>query len=409
MPKTAIVGGTLLDTSSATPEPTKKTLLIEDGRIVARLEPHESVEANVIDADGLWVLPGLIDAHFHPFLVDIDPSVPRHLHTLAREVSTALKTLETWLESGVTTVRSAGAHENLDVELRELVKRGIVKGPRIFASGYLIAMTSGLRAGNEKIALEVTGPDKAREVARKQIKAGVDSLKLYTSSSVGGGGGRLIGPPGWPHLNEDEIRAVVEEAENAGLPTLAHATSPEAVKNCLRAGVHCIEHASRLDDESIRLLVELDVPIVPTLAIGWSLATFGVERGFGKHIAQSAAAQQEGSVQSMIRAKRAGVRIATGTDADNSRCLLREECRLMVEAGFTPYEALRAATVTASEVVRARHEIGSLETGRHADLLLLDADPLRDIRNLAAVRGVLKGGKLAYWRPSATKPPTVTA
>lgn len=393
-------GGTLIDTSGDDPRPVRKDVLIENGRIAAWLDPGEG-DAEALDVGGAYLVPGLIDAHFHPFLIDTDPSVPRGRHTLTMEVHSALGALRTWLESGVTSVRSAGAHENLDTELRDLRTAGAIDGPRIVAAGYLIAQTAGLRAGNEKIAIEVTGPDDARRVARLQVKAGVDQIKLYTSSSLGGGGGRLVGPPGWPQLDEDEIRAIVEEAEHAGVPTLAHATSPEAVKNCLRAGVRSIEHASRLDDEAIDMLVERDVPIVPTLAIGWSLAQFGVERGFGEHIARSAAAQQAGKSDTMMRAKHAGVRVATGTDADNSRCLLREECRLMVDAGFTPYEALRAATFTASEVLDRRADVGSLEPGRFGDVLILDENPLDDIRHLAAVRGVLQEGKRKYWRKEA--------
>jgi len=398
MGKRLIAGGRVIDPHGAA-HAVARDVLIEQGRIAAWLEPGTAVaDAEVIDAHGAFVLPGLIDAHFHPFLIDIDPSVPRERHTLAFEFDHALGALRSWLESGVTTVRSAGAHENLDVELRDLLRLGAIEGPAMVASGALIAMTSGLRAGNEKISIEVTGPDDARRVARLQIKAGVDQIKLYTSSSVGGGGGRMMGPPGWPQLDEDEIRAIVEEADHAGIPTLAHATSAVAIKNCLRAGVHCIEHATRLDDEAISMLLERDVPIVPTLAIGWSLATFGVERGFGAHIAATAAAQQRTSFDSVIRAHRAGVRVAAGTDADNSRCLPREECRLLVEAGLTPFEALRAATVRAAEVLRLTGVAGGIAPGHRADVLLLDADPLDDISHLAAVRGVLQAGHVKYWR-----------
>jgi imidazolonepropionase-like amidohydrolase len=404
MPRRLIAGGRVVDPDGAA-TPVARDLLLEGGRIAAWLEPGTPVaDAEVVDAGGAFVLPGLIDAHFHPFLIDIDPSIPRERHTLASEFDAALGALRNWLESGVTTVRSAGAHDNLDVELRDLLRRGVVEGPALVASGSLIAMTSGLRAGNEKISIEVTGPDDARRVARLQIKAGVDQIKLYTSSSVGGGGGRMMGPPGWPQLDEDEIRAVVEEADHAGIPTLAHATSAVAIKNCLRAGVHCIEHATRLDDEAIDLLVARDVPIVPTLAIGWSLATFGVERGFGAHIAATAAAQQKTSFDSVIRAHRAGVRVAAGTDADNSRALPREECRLLVAAGLTPFEALRAATVRAAEVLRLRGEVGGLTPGHRADLLLLDADPLADIAHLAAVRGVLQAGQVVHWRRGGAAP-----
>lgn len=403
MPETVVVrGGLVIDPHAERAEAVRRDLLLRDGRVVEWLAPDApAADAREVDARGAWVLPGLIDAHFHPFLVDVDPKVPRDRHTPAFEFLHAKKALGAWLDSGVTTVRSAGAHENYDVELRELVKRGALRGPRIVASGSLVAMTSGLRAGNENIAVEVTGPDDARRVARLQIKAGVDQIKLYTSSSVGGGGGRMMGPPGWPQLDEDEIRAVVEEANHAGVPTLAHATSVAAVLNCLRAGVHCVEHATRLDDECIELLVARDVPIVPTLAIGWSLATFGVERGFGAHIARMAAEKQAVGIASLQKARAAGVRIAAGTDADNTKCLLREEVRLLAEAGLTNFEALRAATVVAAQVLRLEGEVGGLRPGFAADLLLLDADPLADVGHLAAVRGVLQGGHVRTWRKEA--------
>lgn len=396
-------GGLVIDPHAERGDAVPRDLLIRDGRIEAWLSVDEPVaDARELDARGAWVLPGLIDAHFHPFLVDVDPKVPRDQHTPAFEYLHAKKALRAWLDSGVTTVRSAGAHENYDVELRALVRDGVLPGPRIVASGSLVAMTSGLRAGNENIAIEVTGPDDARRVAREQIKAGVDQIKLYTSSSVGGGGGRMMGPPGWPQLDEDEIRAVVEEADHAGIPTLAHATSVPAVMNCLRAGVHSIEHATRLDAACVELLVARDVPIVPTLAIGWSLATFGEERGFGAHIARMAAEKQDVAIASLRMAQAAGVRIATGTDADNTRCLLREEVRLLVEAGLTPFEALRSATVVAAQVVRLEGDVGGLRPGFHADLLLLDADPLDDVGHLAAVRGVLQGGVVRRWRKEDT-------
>jgi imidazolonepropionase-like amidohydrolase len=405
MAKTVLRGATLLDTDAATPAPVRRDLLLDGERITAHLTPGEAVaDALEIDVRGATITPGLIDAHFHPFLVDIDLRLPREQLTLAVEFEHARRALDAWLASGVTTVRSAGAHENFDVDLRALQAAGVIRGPRIVASGSLIAMTSGLRAGNEAISVEVTGPDDARRVARAQIKAGVDQLKLYASSSVGGGGGRMMGPPGWPHLDEDELRAVVEEADHANLPTLAHATSEIAVMQCLRAGVHCIEHATRLDDACVALLVERDVPIVPTLTIGWSLATFGVERGFGEHIARAAVAKQATEIASLQRAVAAGVRVGVGTDADNSRALPREECRLLVErAGFAPYDALRAATRENARILR-RSDIGSLRPGFLADVLVLDADPLIDIRHLARVRGVLQGGQVRAWRKETAAP-----
>lgn len=398
MNRLAIRGATIVDTVKPTADPVQKTIVIEDGRIVDLIAPDETVSGEVIDATGLWAIPGMIDLHFHPFLVGIDPSIPRHMQSLARNVDLCVEALGTWLDSGVTTVRSAGAHENLDLEVRDLLRVGRLRGPRMQASGNMITMTAGLRMGNENAGLEVSGPDEARMVARRQLKAGVDWLKIYASSSVGGGGGRLIGPPGWPQLGVSEIAAIVEEGRNAGVPCMAHASSAPAVTNCLKAGVQCIEHATHIDEEGLSLLVETDTPIVPTLAIGWSLATFGIERGFGEHIQKMAAAQQEDGYTSMMKAKRAGVRVGTGTDADNTKCLVREECRLMVDAGFTPYEALQAATIRSSEILGRSGDLGGLAPGFIADVVLIAADPLSRIENLAEVNHVIKDGEIAFSR-----------
>lgn len=399
MSKKVIQGGTLIDPFEGTPAPVKKDIVLENGLIQNLIEPNSTIEGEVIDASNRWVIPGLIDLHFHPFLVGIDPSVPRFMHTTARNVFLAKIALKAWLESGVTTVRSGGAHDNLDLEVREMLEKEILLGPRMFAAGSLLAMDAGLRAGNENMAKEFSGPDEAREIARKQIKNGVDQLKIYAASSVGGGGGRLIGPPGWPQLNEEEIRAIVEEGVNAGIPSFAHTGSAESIKNCVAAGVQCIEHASEVDEEAAALLSENDVPIVPTLTIGWSLATFGEERGFGKHISQMAKKQQKVGIESVIKAKNAGVRVGTGTDADSTKCLLREECRLLVEeVGFSPYEALQSATSIAAQILRQEKKLGCLQPGAYGDLVILEDDPLQDIKNLAKVQGVIKEGEPKYWK-----------
>lgn len=398
MARLVIAGATLLDTAPRQPSPVQKTLVIEDDRIVDLVEPGKTVAGDTLDGRGAWVIPGLVDMHFHPFLVDSDPKMPRHMVTMARNVQLALNNLKVWLESGVTTIRAVGTHENLDLDLRDLAKAGRIRSPRIVACGYLIAMTAGPRLGNESTYLEINGPDDARRVAREQIKAGVDWLKIYAASTLGGGGGRLIGPPGWPQMNEDEIRAIVEEGVKAGLQSCAHAVSVESVKNCLRAGVQCIEHATELDDEAIAMLKASATPIVPTLAIAWSLAAFGLERGFPEHLARLASSQLEAAKASVRRARQAGIRIAAGTDADNTRCLLREECRLLVDCGLTPYEALQSATIRATEILQMADRLGSLRPGAVADLVLLNADPLADIRHLAQVRGVVQGGKVEAWK-----------
>src|SRR5579871_1614938 len=290
-----IHAGTLIDGTTG-PIRRQTSVLVENGRI-AWVGPRDvlSVEgAQVIEAPRSSLLPWLIDLHFHHFLLMVErlggPVEVSHRRDelIATKILKAARAAKIWLQTGVTTVRDAGAPRNLAVAMKEAIEDGFAPGPRIFASGALIAQTGGLRPGNEEIADEITGVDEARRAARLQLKAGVDVLKIYAASTIAGGGGRLIGPPGWPQLTLEEISAVVQEGHKAGRLVSAHAVSSKSIKNVITAGVDWVDHADYLDDECIEMLLRTKTPIVPTQAIAWSLATFGEEMGFGPHIANKA-------------------------------------------------------------------------------------------------------------------------
>ena len=354
--------------------------------------------ARTVLSDDGTLLPGLFDLHFHHFLLsplagakDRDVSLDRE-PLVGAKVFKAAWAARTWLSAGVTTVRDAGAPEYLAVAMREAVAEGWTPGPRIYASGPLIAQTGGIRPGNESHVEEVTGADEARRVARRQLKAGVDVLKIYGASSLGGGGGRLIGPPGWPQLSEPEIRAIVEEGHKAGRLVSAHAISAESVKNAVRAGVDWIDHGSLIDDEAIDLLLEHDTPLVPTQALLWSMAEFGEMQGFGKHIPALAREMAGEARERLSKAWRAGVRMAAGTDADNPRASIAKECELFTQIGMSPLDALRAATSCAAAVLGVTDHSGSIDVGKEADLVIVAGNPLRDISDLARVRKVIQAG-----------------
>lgn len=377
-----------------------RSIGIRDGRFTFVGAPADAPEAaQVIDAPGM-VLPGLFDLHFHQFLLlkeplggerDVSLDVPP---MVASKVFQAAWAARTWLSSGVTTIRDAGAPDYLAVAMREAIEAGWTPGPRVFASGPLIAQHGGIRLGNESHVEEVTGVDEARKAARLQLKAGVDVLKIYGASSIGGGGGRLIGPSGWPQLSEPEMRAIVEEGHKPGRLVSAHAVSAESIKNAIRAGVDWVDHADDLDDEAIELLLVHDTPIVPTQCIAWSLATHGVEMGFGKHMAEISKEVAAKAQEGLSRAWTAGVRMAAGTDADNPRASISKECELFTEIGMDPIDALRAATTGAAEVLRRSEELGSVTVGKVADLLLVDGDPTKNITDLASVQMVIKAGNV---------------
>ncbi|MGL4648915.1 MAG: amidohydrolase family protein, partial [Caldilineaceae bacterium] len=207
-----IHAGTLIDSTGSAPQ-TKMSVLVQDG-LIAEIAPQGSLhveDAQVIDVPDGTVMPGLIDMHFHQFLLLMGPIggaaevTFRRDELIAAKILKAARAAKVWLQSGVTTIRDAGAPALLAVAMKEAIEDGLTQGPRVIPSGTLIAQTGGLRAGNEDIATEITGAVEARRVAREHLKAGVEVLKIYGASSLGGGGGRLVGPPGWPQLTVEEI------------------------------------------------------------------------------------------------------------------------------------------------------------------------------------------------------------
>jgi len=293
----------------------------------------------------------------------------------------------------IRAIREAGAGQMLTVAMKEAIAEGYTPGPRVVASGPLIAQTGAFRPGSEDHGVEVTGVDEARREARLQLKAGVDVLKIYGASTIGGGGGRLIGEPGWTQFTVEEMRAIVEEAHKPGRIASCHTGSAQSIKNAILAGVDFIDHADFMDDECIQMLLDTNTPIVPTQAIAWSLETFGEQMGFGPHIAKTSGEVSVIAKERLAKAYQAGVRIAAGTDADNPHASLAKECELLTEIGMSNMEALLAATGTAAEVLHRQDQIGTIEAGKLADMVFLEKNPLEDIRHLTTVKRIFKGGK----------------
>ena len=392
--------GKLIDATGA-PAQENMSVLVENGRI-AQIAAQGTIPADgatVIDAPDKTLIPGLIDVHFHLFLLLLNPvggaAEVTHMtdEMVATKVFKAANAAKVWLQMGVTTVRDAGAGQFMAVAMKEAIRDGYTPGPRVVASGPLIAQTGGFRPGSGGHGVEVTGVDEARREARLQLKAGVDVVKIYGASTIGGGGGRLISDPGWTQFTVEEMRAIVEEAHKPGRLTSCHTGSAQSIKNAILAGVDFIDHATFMDQECIDMLLETNTPIVPTQAIAWSLENFGEKMGFGSHIAKTSAKVSVESMKCLANAYRQGVKIAAGTDADNPHASLAKECELLTQIGMSNMEALLAATRTAAEILRLDGSIGTIEVGKIADLVLLDRSPLDDIRNLTTVARVFQSGK----------------
>jgi imidazolonepropionase-like amidohydrolase len=402
----AVFGSALLD--PATGETTHDaTVVIDAGRVVAagqRGQIDVPRDAERIDADGLTLLPGLVDCHVHLRSKGTGRDYADWLATppslwLMGCVPAAAKTLA----AGFTAIRDAGG---TPAGVRMAIDRGFVPGPRMKVAVTFLSQTGGhtdwLFPCGADLAVQladvphavVDGVEPMRQRVREILRAGADWIKICTSGGV-------LSPNDQPHhahFTLDEIHAAVEEAARQGRKVMAHAQAPEGVKNAVRGGVATIEHGVWLDDEAIELMLEHDVTLVPTLAaIQWVLrhASAGAMPKWAEAKARAVVDDHKASVR---RAIEAGVKVAFGTDTGvGAHGSMGEELLLLRELGMSPLECLRAATTVAAETVGWPGEAGTLAVGAFGDLIGVAGNPLEDLRLLAdpeQIRLVVKGGQV---------------
>jgi imidazolonepropionase-like amidohydrolase len=393
--QTLLRNATLFD-GTGTPPRSGVDVLIEGGRIAAigsGATPRE--DAEIIDLQGRWLMPGLIDCHVHlTFNGDADevssaPTMPAPL--LGWNAS---ENARRTLEAGITAVRDLGAKDNVNVLLRNQIAAGKLPGPRVRAVGAAICMTGG---HGWWIGRQADGADDVRKAVREQLRAGADAIKLIATGGVMTPGV----DPRSPQLTEDELRAGIEEAHKAFVKVGSHAQATAGIKNAVRAGVDSIEHGIYLDDEAVGLMKERGTFLVATLVAPANISRFGLAAGIPSYMVEKSDRAAEAHKESFRKALRAGVRIAMGTDAGtpfNRHGENAQEIVLMVECGMKPADALVAATRSAAELLDMLDDTGTVEPGKSADLLILDGDPLADISILTPpdkIAGVLKTGAWA--------------
>jgi imidazolonepropionase-like amidohydrolase len=413
---TLINNGQLFDATGA-PSTPNAAVVIRDGRIAyagpAAGAPQVEPSAAHIDARGGTIMPGLVEAHFHPTyfnvanLEDLDIKYPVEYVTLLAATNARLA-----LECGYTAARSGGSLFNIDVWLKQAIENDLVPGPRLAASGREICGAGGLmdwnpdfrKIGMEGLVLLINGADEGRRAVRKLVKDGVEWVKTYPT-------GDAAAPDTNDHhtlcMTFEEMHAVVAEAHNHRMKVTGHCRANEGIKNALKAGYDTLEHGTFMDAEALDMLLSRNVPVVPALQFEHA----SIVRGPGFNMPQSVIdGHQEtldGGAESARLILRSGGRLGMGGDygfAWNPHGDYAKELTFFVKfVGFTPAETLTCATRSGAEIMGRSDEFGTVEPGKLADLLVIAGDPLADIavledrsRFIAVMQGgVIKAGQLA--------------
>lgn len=405
----AIVNGIVIDGRGGEPH-TGMTLLVEGERI-AVLDRAEQVriprDATVIDARGGSVLPGLIDTHVH-FLLE-SPAIGRYLVTPpSLRLLEAIPRMRATLDAGVTTVRDAGG---TPAGLKLAVERGIVPGPRMQVAVSIITQTGGHGDGFYPCCLDlglfaislpdvpravVDGEDEMRRTVREVLRAGADWIKLATT----GGVLSTADAPTSSQLTVAEISVAVYEAAAQEKRCMAHAQGSMGIKHALLAGVASIEHGVYLNEELIDLMLQKDVYLVPTLVAPLAVVAFGEEHPdlLPPMMVAKAASFIDAHQRSFRRAVEAGVKVAMGTDSGVGRHGTNgRELQLMVTHGMTAMQAIEASTRHAARLLQLDKELGTLEEGKLADVIVVAGNILENIGLIADpanVKLVLKAGQM---------------
>lgn len=373
--------------------------LIED--IVTGPAPVSSGR-RVVDAAGATVMPGLIDGHVHLLSNASDQTENIHLWNvltfIEEQTLHAAANAVKALRSGVTTVRDL-AGSRPEIAVKHAMDSHLFPGARVIAAGFV-----GMTAGHGDMFCPVNierrlwktadGVDACRKLVREYARDGSDLIKICTSGGVLSVGDKA----GWRNFTVGETEAIVDEAHALGMKVAAHAHSRLGIKQALDAGVDTVEHGSDLDDDLVKQMLDQGTWLCPTLSISQYMISFGRERGIPEESMAKAEEMRDIRLSSVRRAYEAGVRIFMGTDSCNTMPFGRHawELELMVDQlGMTAREAIVASTGAAAQALDISSLTGSLQRGKAADLLVLDSDPLQDVRVLqdpTRFRAVIREG-----------------
>ncbi|HXZ36719.1 MAG TPA: amidohydrolase family protein [Thermodesulfobacteriota bacterium] len=397
--------GFLIDGRGGEPVP-DAAVVVAEKKIQEVLGPGKESRisnARVIDLKGKTLMPGLIDAHVHVGNIEVVMERTAALPP-AVYVHRATRNLETDLDLGFTTLRDAGG---LDWGFRAAIEQDLIRGPRVLLSVNMVTQTGGhgdkrgwakeQQPPRNSIGMypEVCdGPDEVRRGVRETLRRGADQVKVMADGGV-------VSPsdkPGQWQYTVEELKAAVESAEAAKTYVMAHTYTPKAMQNCLRAGVRSLEHGNLLDAETAKMIAEKGAFLVPTLTVFDILAKEGKGSGLDPFILSKLDFVREGMFRALELAWKAGVKIGSGTDIIGPFQYLKGRELALKAQVMGPLEAIISATRTNAELLCLENEIGTVEAGKLADLIVLEGNPLRDItlfeKGLQKVLLVMKEGRI---------------
>lgn len=384
---------------------TEKTIIVEKDRIVEVRDGFVSVPKNtkLIDLKNSTVLPGLFDMHVH---LESETSKDNYIKPFTlNEADVAYEAqshARTTLMAGFTSVRDLGG-SGVNTSLRDAINKGLVMGPRIYSAGKSIATTGGHADPTNGYKADlmgtpgpadgvINGTAEAREAVRQRYKNGSDVIKITAT-----GGVLSVAKSGQnPQFFEDEMRAIVETANDYGMLTAAHAHGDEGMQRAIRAGIKTIEHGTLMSDETMELMKKYDTYLVPTITAGKSVAELAKIEGYYPDLVVPKAKAIGPKLQDTFeKAYKKGVKIVFGTDAgvfkhgNNAK-----EFGYMVEVGMPAMEALQSATLVPAKLLKVEDSYGSIQKGKIADLIAVEKNPIQDISTLENVIFVMKGGEV---------------
>jgi imidazolonepropionase-like amidohydrolase len=399
-----LFGARILDVIAGATRPAQ-SVLIREGRIAATGDQTLTAPSDVraIDLRGMTLMPGLIDAHVHVTaatanFAELETWSPAYAAARAGELMRAM------LMRGFTTVRDTGG---ADFGLAAAVEEAYLVGPRLIFGGKAISQTGGhgdmrgrgeSRAGAHAsccpgLAVVADGVTEVRRTARDEIRRGAHHIKVMLSGGIASPTDRVDST----QYSIEEIRAVVDEAEAANRYVAGHAYTARAVNRGLACGVRSIEHGNLIDETSVALFLETGAFLVPTLVTYDALAKEGLQSGLTPAMHAKVSAVLEAGLRALDLAQRGGVRIAFGTDLIGAMQTHQSEEFALRARVQRPIDVIRAATITAAELLRMEGEIGVVAENAWADLLVIEGDPLEDLALLAEperhVKAILKAGR----------------